>query len=317
MHKIDRRAFFLGATALFATPAFARKRARTITNHWAIGNIVVHRIVEIEHFVSDPARMYDNLTAADVRSVPWLHPHYATPEGQLKMSFQAFLVRTPDKTILVDTCLGGGRQLPAPAFSNLGQGFLDNLAKVGITPEEVDIVLCTHMHYDHVGWNTRLRGGKWVPTFARARHLFSKAEYDHTKKKWKEGQSEASQFADTIEPVVEAGLADFINPAGYQVCKGVRLLATPGHSPGHYSVELMSRGQKGAITGDMIHSPAQLAFPQRYTANDGDKALASRTRQEFFERFGDGRTVVFGSHFPPPTAGHIVRAGNAWRFVPL
>jgi glyoxylase-like metal-dependent hydrolase (beta-lactamase superfamily II) len=312
MHKIDRRAFFMGATALCAAPALAR----TAADHWAIGDIEVHRIVELENFVSPPEGMYDNLTAAEVRTVPWISPNYATDQGHLKMSFHAFLVRTPDKTILVDTCFGD-RKMPAPPFSNLGRGFLDNLARIGVAPEDVDIVMCTHMHYDHAGWNTRLEGGKWVPTFTKARHLFSRTEYEFTKKGWKEGQAEASQFADTIEPVVEAGLADFIDPEGYHVTRGVRLLATPGHSPGHYSVELTSRGQRGVITGDLIHNPVHLAFPERYTRNDHDKPLASRTRQAFFERFGDGNTVVFGSHFPPPTAGHIVRSGKAWRFAPL
>lgn len=118
-------------------------------------------------------------------------------------------------------------------------------------------------------------------------------------------------------PVVEAGLADFIDPDGYQVCDGVRLVSTPGHSPGHYSVELLSRNVRGVITGDMIHNPVHCAYPDRYTRNDGDRELAARTRQAFFERFGDGKTLVFGSHFPPPTAGHIVRSGQAWRFNPV
>jgi glyoxylase-like metal-dependent hydrolase (beta-lactamase superfamily II) len=293
------------------------KVSRKSQNEWRVGEIVVNRIVEIDEFLSAPENMYLNLTSADVLAVPWMRPAYATATGQIRMSFHTFLVRTPDKTILVDTCFGANRKLPAPAFSNLGPGFLNNLARLGVSPDDIDVVMCTHMHYDHVGWNTLAQDGKWVPTFRNARYLFSRAEYEHARKSWQDGQSESSQFPDTIVPIVEAGLADFIEPEGYAVGRGVRLLATPGHTPGHYSVELRSRNHAGVITGDLVHSPVQLAFPERLTRNDADKQQASRTRQAFFKPFADGKTIVFGSHFSPPTAGRIVRWGKAWRFDPV
>jgi glyoxylase-like metal-dependent hydrolase (beta-lactamase superfamily II) len=189
--------------------------------------------------------------------------------------------------------------------------FLQDLASIGILPENVDTVLCTHLHFDHVGWNTHLVDGRWVPTFPNARYLFGRKEYDH----WlmlrdTGGYHAVNHLADSVDPVVAAGLVDFI-AADHKLTEEIRLLPTPGHTPGHVSVHISSAGHEAVITGDMMHHPLQLAMPARHARFDLDKAQGAETRVAFVERFADQPVLVIGSHFADPGAGRIVRDGAA------
>jgi glyoxylase-like metal-dependent hydrolase (beta-lactamase superfamily II) len=154
--------------------------------------------------------------------------------------------------------------------------------------------------------------GKWVPTFPQARYLFGKQEYDH----WVHmrntgGYHDFAHMDDSITPVIDAGLVDFIGP-DHEITDEVSLFPTPGHTPGHVSVLIRSRGEEAVITGDLMHHPIQLSYPQRHANFDMDKDQGARTRQAFVDRFGGRNTLVIGSHFSDPTSGWIVRDGESW-----
>lgn len=282
---------------------------------WLVGSVEISRIVEIAalHFPSE--YVAGGVTADQVLALDWMKPHFCDEAGQLALSFHAFLVRTPDKVILIDTCFGAGREMPSPSFSNLDRTFMDNLAAAGVQPADIDIVMCTHMHYDHVGWNTQDENGRWVPTFPNARYLYSAKDFEICKTKAEAGDPHYFHFADTILPPVQAGLVDFIDATeGYRLCEEVSLISTPGHSPDHFSVCISSQGQDAVITGDIMHNPVQCAYPDNQPVADEDQPMAVQTRRKFLERFADQPVLVLGTHFPAPTAGYIRNSGDVWRF---
>lgn len=281
--------------------------------HWQIGDVQVTRIVEVNAH-QDPFTMLSVECEPDMgKHYPWLMPHFATPEGIMKISFQAFALKTPDRTLIVDTCIGKDRDAEYPIFSHLQSDYLEDLEAAGYDITKVDTVMCTHLHFDHVGWNTRRVEGRFVPTFPNARYLFSRREFEY----WqgiRAGNPHAAHFTDAIDPVVDAGLVDLIEEE-HQVCPEVSLFPSPGHTPHHVSVLIRSRGQEAVITGDLMHHPIQLARPDLPVNADADKALGVRTRTQFCQRFADRDVTVIGSHFCDPTAGKVVSAQENWRLV--
>jgi glyoxylase-like metal-dependent hydrolase (beta-lactamase superfamily II) len=281
--------------------------------HWKIGDVDIARIVEVNGWEDDIGMLLPDETAEFVQQFGWLQPHFATPQGKMIISFQCFVLRSQGRMAMIDTCIGNDRQREFPVFTNMQTTFLEDLAAVGFPHEEITDVLCTHLHFDHVGWNTRLVDGKWVPTFPQARYLFGRREYEH----WKhlhdtKGYHDLHHMDDAVVPVLEAGLVEFID-ADFRLTDEVSLIPTPGHTPGHVSVLIQSRGQSAVITGDMMHNPIQIAVPEREARFDMDKVQAARTRAEFVTRFNGTRTLVIGSHFSEPTAGHIVPEGQSWK----
>jgi glyoxylase-like metal-dependent hydrolase (beta-lactamase superfamily II) len=243
----------------------------------------------------------------------WLSPHFIDESGRFLQSIHTFVVRTPELTILVDTCVGndkdrGGRQ----PFHMMHTTFLDDLAAAGVPPESVDVVVCTHLHVDHVGWNTRRENGRWVPTFPRARHLFGRREFEH----WSSQSDDDTRriMADSVAPVLDAGLAQLVE-MDHQISSDIWLEATPGHTPGHVSVRLRSGAADAVITGDLMHHPVQVAEPHWGSHFDTDVEHARKTRRDFCDRHAGTGVVVLGTHFHHPTAGHIVRHGDTWRFT--
>jgi glyoxylase-like metal-dependent hydrolase (beta-lactamase superfamily II) len=229
------------------------------------------------------------------------------------INFQAFVLKAGKRRIMIDTCVGADREREFPVFTRMRTTFLEDLASIGITPSDVDTVLCTHLHFDHVGWNTRLVDGCWVPTFPKARYLFSRKEYDH----WvmlrdTGGYHAVNHLRDSVDPVVAAGLVDFI-ANDHQLSEEIRLLPTPGHTPDHVSVYISSQGEQAVITGDLMHHPIQVAMPAHAATFDMDKKAGSKTRVEFVERFRENPVLIIGSHFADPGAGYIVRHGDAWK----
>lgn len=281
--------------------------------HWQIGDVQVTRIVEVDAH-QDPFTMLSAECEPDMgRHYPWLIPHFATPEGIMKISFQAFALKTPDRTIIVDTCIGKDRECQFPIFSHLQSDYLEDLAAAGYDPLQVDTVLCTHLHFDHVGWNTRLVDGRFVPTFPNARYLFSRREYEFWQAQ-RPGDAHVAHFTESIDPVMQAGLVDLIDES-HQVCPEVSLFPTPGHTPHHVSVQIRSRGREAVITGDLMHHPIQFARPDLPANPDGDMAQGVRTRTAFIERVADRDVTVIGSHFCDPTAGRVVSDAKNWRLV--
>jgi glyoxylase-like metal-dependent hydrolase (beta-lactamase superfamily II) len=213
---------------------------------------------------------------------------------------------------VVDTCVGNDKDLSAVAAWHQRQGpFLSEFEASGFPRDSIDIVLCTHLHVDHVGWNTVLEDGKWQPTFPKARYLFADTEWNF----WKtqdEGFN-GTVLQQSVHPIWDAGLADLVDDS-HQVCEAVRLEPTPGHTPGHVSVRISSRGEEAVITGDMIHHPCQIAEPSWGSHADSDFDQAITTRKRFLERYAGGEVLVIGTHFASPTAGRVMRDGKTYRF---
>jgi glyoxylase-like metal-dependent hydrolase (beta-lactamase superfamily II) len=281
--------------------------------HWRIGDVEVARIVEVNAFEDNIAMLLKDETAAYVREHRWLQPHFATPEGLMKISFQAFVLRSRGQAVMIDTCIGADRQREYDVFCQLETTFLEDLAVAGFPPASIQAVLCTHLHFDHVGWNTRLVNGRWVPTFPQARYLFGKKEFDHwVHLRGTGGYHNFEHLHDAVDPIVAAGLADYIG-SDHRLTDEVSLFPTPGHTPGHVSVHISSRGEEAVITGDLLHHPIQLVDPSRHANFDMDQAQGALTRQQFVERFANSRVRIIGSHFCDPTSGWIERHGRGWK----
>ena len=281
--------------------------------HWRVGDVEIARIVEVYGFVDDISMLLPEATPGYLQQFGWLVPHFATPEGKMIISFQCFVLRSRGRTAMIDTCIGNDRKREFDVFCNMQNSFLEDLGAAGFPADSVTDVLCTHLHFDHVGWNTRLVEGKWVPTFPQARYLFGRREWQH----WQHlretnGYHHMDHLVDSIDPILAAGLEQFIDP-DFQLTDEVRLIPTPGHTPGHCSVLIESRGQQAVITGDLMHNPVQIAIPATEARFDMDKAQAARTRCDFVQRFNNTGTLVIGSHFAEPTAGKIVPDGQTWK----
>lgn len=280
---------------------------------WKIGNVEVTRIVEVNNHVDPLAVLLEDGSPELMKKYDWLFPDFATPDGDMMISFQCFVVKTPERQIMLDTCIGNDRRRVFDIFTNMQGSFLEDLALTGCTPETVDTVLCTHLHFDHVGWNTQLVNGNWVPTFPNARYLFSEQEWEHWKDMPRDGSVEAEHLVDSIDPILAAGLVDLVGP-NHQVTDEIRLIPTPGHTPGHVSVHISSQGKDAVITGDLMHHPVQFAVPDMRANFCMDADLACKTRREFIQRYENRKAFVIGSHFCDPTAGWIVRDEESWRF---
>lgn len=282
---------------------------------WRIGRVSVTRIVELFPFQVPADNLFQQGSAELVKQHPWLLPHHATPDGQIIFAFQAFVVQTDSRRIMVDTCLGNDKQREYEVFTRLTNTFLHDLEVAGAPAESIDTVLCTHLHQDHVGWNTRLVNGRWIPTFPNARYLFGREEWEHWKPRLGETSIQTQHLDDSIRPVLDAGLADFVEPT-HRVCEEVWLEPTPGHTPGHVSVRIASEGQEAVITGDVMHHPIQCAEPDLLTHFCADHERARLTRREFLDRHAERRTLIIGSHFAEPTVGWFVKDGEGrFRFT--
>ncbi len=282
---------------------------------YSVGQITVQRIVESICTGFEPLAFFPETTEADwARHRPWMEPRALDPaSGNLVLTIQGFLVRTRHHTILIDTCVGNHKARPTRAFWHMQKldTFLPRLAAAGVRPEQVDYVMCTHLHWDHVGWNTQLRDGRWVPTFPNAKYIFARREWESFEALHRE--TPQAQMEDSLLPVMEARQAEIVGD-DFALDDEVWLEPTPGHTPGHVCVHLASRGADAVITGDCIHSPVQCVEPQWIMASDADPALAKATRRSFLERYCDSRVTVCASHFPEPSLGRIVERENAFWF---
>jgi glyoxylase-like metal-dependent hydrolase (beta-lactamase superfamily II) len=281
----------------------------TGTTGLEIGDIRIDLVPEVRYRLMPTGFLFPDLTAADqARNADWLGPRQIHPETlALGFAFQAFLVRVKGQNILIDSCNGMHKQRAARWAHDLrSANFLTSLAALGLAPEDIDIVMCTHLHTDHVGWNTRLVDGRWVPTFPKARYIMNQAEFDYWAAFVREDPNAppAAPFYDSVLPVVEAGQAEFVGEdaqiigAGQEIGDEVFIRPSPGHSPGHVCVHARSAGQEAVVVGDLIHHAVQWDMPDMRMRADFDPAMAATSRRAVMEHCAGS-----GAHF---CAGHVV-----------
>jgi glyoxylase-like metal-dependent hydrolase (beta-lactamase superfamily II) len=280
-----------------------------------LGNLEIMRALEMI-MPFDAATFFPSARAEDwARHADWLGPDaYSPASNAVLFTMQSYIVRTSYHTILIDACVGNDKERPHRSMwhHRTDDAYLSALARHGLHPEDIDIVMCTHLHTDHVGWNTRLRNGRWVPTFPNARYVFSRKEYDA----WDancDPKFSRQHFEDSVLPVVQAGRAELV-ANDFALDDEVWFESTPGHTPDHVAIHFASGDNRAVMCGDLLHSPVQLAEPDWEPWPDFDAALAKRTRRAFLERHCDTNTLVCTAHFPLPSAGRVVSAGDGFRF---
>jgi len=281
-------------------------------NNWQVGNVKITRVIEMQ--VSGGSKfILPDATRDAVQKIDWLTPHFAEPDGRLIMSIHALIIEVGDRRVMVDTCLGNDKERGIPGWNMRHGPFLEDISAAGYPRESIDTVLCTHLHVDHVGWNTMWVDEKWVPTFPNARYLFGRTEWDH----WSQEQNSQARsediIGDSVQPIVDANLADLVD-SDHKITDEIWLEPTPGHTPGHVSVRISSQGEDALITGDFMHHPCQMARPDWRSSADYDGEWAENTRNGLLEQYADQPVLVIGTHFATPTAGHILRDGDVYRF---
>jgi glyoxylase-like metal-dependent hydrolase (beta-lactamase superfamily II) len=277
-----------------------------------LGGITVDRIVEMEFGFRTVPELFHDVGEEDIA------PHRAALEpwaiepktGRLIIAVQSYLVRTAHHTILLDTCVGCDKTsafLPA-WHKRSDRSWLDRLGAAGVAPEEVDFVMCTHLHSDHCGWNTQLVDGRWVPTFPNAEYVMTKREVEAAEARG------ASQWEESISPVIAAGQALLVE-GDHALDDQVWFEPTPGHTPGHVAVGLAGARQAAVMCGDLIHSPIQCAHPDWRYSNDADSEEAALTRRSFLEAGSESGRLVLTAHFPSPSMGRVEADGSAFGFA--
>lgn len=283
----------------------------------AIGEMTLSRVIELEGPAFAPDFLCPSYEPGVLEAnLDWLAPiHFDTASELLIMAFQAFLVKTPRATILVDSCIGNDKPRPLREAWHMRNGpFLSDLAALGVAPEQIDFVMCTHLHTDHVGWNTRLVDGRWVPTFPNAKYIFSRTEYRFWEQTFAADPTAGhGSFGDSVLPVMEAGQAVLVDQ-DHELDSNVWLEPAPGHTPGNVVVHLRSGDDLAVLTGDLMHHPLQLARPDFSSRFCEDPVQSQATRRALIERYADTGTRIAPAHFASPTVGHIVSSGEAFRY---
>ncbi len=279
-----------------------------------LGDVTIHRVIEQEGAWFDAFNFFPSLTKElfeENRS--WIEPKYFS-ENKIVLCVQSYLVRTPHHNILVDSCVGNHKPRPARPMWHMrsNDDYERNLAAAGLGVGDIDYVMCTHLHVDHVGWNTRLENGRWVPTFPKAKYLFADRELAFWTERQKEDASRCPWITDSVLPIVEAKRAELVK-SDHALNDLVRLVPTPGHTIDHFSVQVGRAGQDAVITGDMIHSPLQARYPELGMFADYDSTQSGRTRRDLFGRLCDSSTLMCMAHFPSPSMGRLRRWGDGFK----
>ena len=284
----------------------------------AVGDLTIHRIIEQETTFLPAMDLFPTLTPELLaENRPWLQGTGALDARDvLVLCFQSYIVKTPHHTILIDSCIGNDKPRPLRPNWNMktDNTYMRMLATAGFAVEDIDFVMCRHLHVDHVGWNTRLDNDRWIPTFPNARYIFGKEEFDY----WtaENAKTPAPPFIDSVLPVVEAKRAEIVRN-DYEIGDHLRILPTPGHTPGHIAFTF-GRGKEDAVfCGDLMHSPLQTRYPGLSAKFDVDQAQAASTRRGFLERYCDTDTLCCTAHFPSPSMGKIRRRGEGFSCDPI
>lgn len=286
-----------------------RQKPRT----FRVGAVTISILVESQGPLLRPSELYPDATPEQIMAeCHWLTPRFYDPTSdRLVIAIQSFLLRSEGKTILVDTCVGDCKARVRHDFNQVEWNWLAQLHAAGVSQDEIDIVLSTHLHVDHVGWNTHAVNGQWVPTFPKARYLFIQPEYEFWRSEIGDRGLERTgdYIEDSVRPIFDAGLADLVAP-DQRIDPAIRLIHTPGHTPGHVCVEIDSEGERAVISGDLFHHPLQCRFPHWSTRFCVDPEESRATRKAFLAQHAEQETLLFPSHFPAPTSGRLVRTGT-------
>ena len=288
-------------------------------SEFLIGDIEVTRIIEMEGPDFAPFEFFPDCTPEMLKPhLGWLQPRFLDPtNGKLVFAIQSYLLRTNHHTILIDSCVGENKERTRFPNWNLRKNtdYIAKLAAAGVSPESIDYVLCTHLHADHVGWNTRLVDDRWVPTFANARYLFTRNEHDFWQAKSAKNPRKYDDgcYQDSVLPIIEAGQALIVDQ-DHALDDQIWLEPSPGHTPGHVSIRARSGDSEAVFSGDLMHNVLQCIYPDLVSRACFDKPLARQTRRTFLECYCDKPIQVMTAHFPSPSSGHIHRHDNSYRF---
>ena len=286
---------------------------------YKLGDLEIHRAIESEVPIFDTFTFFPDATREVVEAnKDWLMPRYIDPKTiEVILCIQSYVIKTSHHTILVDTCVGNHKSRPArPSWHMQNSPFIEELGSVGVHPEEVDFVLCTHLHVDHVGWNTKLLDGRWVPTFPNAKYIFSRNEFELWAARYEKGETVPVPlvYEDSVLPIVEAGQAIIVEDT-HQIDDGMWLEPAPGHTPGHVMLNLKSGEETALMSGDVIHHPLQLIRPEWSSRACEDPHLSAVSRTKMLERVADTNTLLCPAHFGSPTMGHVIsHATDGFRY---
>ena len=286
-----------------------------------LGRMRIHKV----HEMDSPVPLLSQLpgtTGEDMqRLLTWYdQPDEVNPDPEasfMTFSVHSWVIEIDGKRILIDTCCGNHKDRALPEVHQLDTDYLGNLRRAGFEPGDIDMVMCTHLHFDHVGWNTRLDNGKWVPTFPNARYVFGRRDFEYFKTDPTGEELHNAAFVDSIVPVMEAGQGDIVDEdsvAHREIGDGVWLEPAFGHSPGCCTVNAQADGPPGIFWGDVIHHPVQLIRHDLPFAFDTDGAAACKVRKATMEKLADTDTLCFPAHFRRTSAGHVKRDGDAFRY---
>lgn len=285
----------------------------------SLSDAEIFAIVEVSGPRYRPDFIFPAITAEEIaRNEPWMRPDlYDARRDLIAMVRQSNVIRLNGKTIVIDTCVGDCKTRNVPAFHMLQSGWLSEFRSSGLTFEEVDLVLCTHLHVDHVGWNTRLEGGRWVPTFPNARYVFGRREMEHWLHAHRQGgdSPDGPVFADSVLPVLESGQAQIVDETrDHDIGHGLWLEPTPGHSVGHVAVHFERPGAHAIFSGDIMHHPIQVREPHLHSRFCEDPAAATLTRRRFLEATSDRDILVVPAHFERGTVGRVTSASDGFHY---
>ncbi|MGA6152265.1 MBL fold metallo-hydrolase [Stenotrophomonas sp. NPDC087984] len=284
-----------------------------------LGDVTITRVEEYygpvdltprAFFPESPEKVWED-------NASWLAPDFYDPAADnVRSAIQTWVLRSEGKTILVDTGVGNHKHRPyAQVWSYLNTDFLGNLARAGVHPEDVDIVINTHLHVDHVGWNTRLDGRQWVPTFPNATYLMPERDFEfwnpENEHKTVFGRGNQNVFEDSVAPIQEAGKA-VLWDGSLEIDANLRLELAPGHTPGSSVLALDSRGDRALFVGDMLHNPVQIADPDTNSCFCEDPAESRATRRRILGRAAEENTLVFPAHLGGHGAAEVRRDGGGF-----
>ena len=288
------------------------------TTTFSIGDTTIHRVVEQEGPFFDPLKFFPSLTPEVLEeNRGWMTDggYLDRQSGQLVLCIQSYLVQTRHHNILIDSCVGNHKPRPTLPFWHMmnTDRFEKGLAGTGVTVDQIDYVMCTHLHVDHVGWNTRLENGQWVPTFPKAKYVFADRELAYWTEREGTDASSAPWITDSVLPIVAAKREEVVK-SNHQLSEIIKLLPTPGHTIDHYSVQVGKPGADAVITGDLIHSPLQARYPELVMAGDFSSAQAEESRRKLFNCLCDTSTLICTAHFPSPSSGRLKCWAEGFRF---